>query len=160
VLEAFQADEVDEIGHLLGELGLAGARELQAVGDVVEHRLPREQAEVLEDHRDAGPRLGHALALERDLAAVGGDEAVDAAQQRGLAAARGTDQGHDLALAHLEIDAAEHLERAVALGEAGDADARTRLRRGTERPDAEVARGRANAHSAAERAGAGRRFAQ
>ena len=57
-------------------------------------------------------------------------QAVDAAQQRGLAAARRADHGDDLALADLEVDVAEDFERAVVLAEALDADARLRpLRR-------------------------------
>src|SRR6185503_3900277 len=121
-LEALQPDKVDEIGDLLGELGFGSAGELQAVSDVVGHGLPREQAEVLEDHGDAGERLGDALALDGNLARIRGDEAVDAAEERGLAAARGADEGDDLALAHLEIDLVEYLERAVTLGEPRDAD--------------------------------------
>ena len=73
---------------------------------------------MLEHHGDAGDRLGHALAVEPDLALVDRHQAVDAAQQRGLAAAGRADDGDDLALADVEIDVAEDLERAVALADA------------------------------------------
>ena len=51
-------------------------------------------------------------------------QAVDAAQQRGLAASRRADNGDDLALADVEVDIAEHFERAVILAEAAHADSR------------------------------------
>ena len=110
--------------HPLGNLGAGGAGHPQSVGDVVVHGLPREQAEMLEHHRHAGDRLGHPLAAAPDFAAIDRQQAVDAAQQRGLAAARWADDGDDLALAELEVDAAEHFERAVPLGKSADADAR------------------------------------
>src|SRR5262249_52901272 len=87
-------------------------------------RLPGKQAEMLEHHGDAGDRSAHALLADLDLAAVDRNEAIDTTQQRGLAAAGGADDRHDLALADREVDAAEDLERAVVLGEIGDADAR------------------------------------
>ena len=43
---------------------------------------------------------------------------------RGLAAARRSDHRDDLALADIEVDVAEHFERAVALAEPAHADAR------------------------------------
>ena len=45
-------------------------------------------------------------------------------KQRGLAAARGADDGDDLAVADFEIDVAEDFKRAVVLAETLDADAR------------------------------------
>ena len=59
-----------------------------------------------------------------DLARVVRQQAVDAAQQRGLAAAGRADHGDDFALADLEVDVAEDFERAVVLAEPFDADAR------------------------------------
>ncbi len=80
---------------------------------------------MLEHHGDAGAAApSTALAFDRDLAARGRDQAVDAAQQRGLAAARRADDGDDLAVADVEIDVAEDFERAVMLAEALDADTR------------------------------------
>jgi hypothetical protein len=51
-------------------------------------------------------------------------QAVDAAQQRGLAAAGRPDHGDDLAFGHVEIDIAEYFERTVTLGQSLDADTR------------------------------------
>ena len=75
----------------------------------------------------ATPAIGSvdASVADPDLAGVVRQQTVDAAQQRGLAAAGGPDDGDDLALADIEVDVAEHFERAVALGQAFDANARS-----------------------------------
>ena len=78
------------------------------------------------------------------------DQAVDAAQHRGLAAARRADHREDFALADVEVDVAEHFERAVALAEPA-----TRMRGSALHP-----RGCADAHSAACDCGVGLSFAQ
>ena len=70
---------------------------------------------MLEHHRDTGDWLGDALGANPDLAGIVRQQAVDAAQQRGLAAAGWADNGNDLALADIEVDVAEHFERAVIL---------------------------------------------
>ncbi len=49
---------------------------------------------------------------------------VDAAQQGGLARAAGTDQGHDIAFLHAQIDTLEHFHRAVGFMQAFDAEQR------------------------------------
>src|SRR6185437_4175894 len=85
--------------------------------------LPRKQTEMLEDHGDAGGRLGDELGADAHLADIERDQAVDAAQKRGLAAARRTDDGDDLARTDVEVDITEHLERSVVLAEAVDANA-------------------------------------
>ena len=52
---------------------------------------------MLEHHGDAvGRPSGHRLAMDQELAAAQIGEAGDAAQQRGLAAARWTHHAHDL----------------------------------------------------------------
>src|ERR1700689_2889225 len=112
LLETRQAHQLDEARHAPRDLVPVQTGHAQAVGDVVVNRLPRKQSEMLEHHGDAGLGLGHQLAVDPHLA-LGGDEPVDAAQERGLAAARGPDQRHDFALADLEIDAVEHGGRAV-----------------------------------------------
>ena len=84
----------------------------------------------------ATPAIGSVdlLLADQHLAGVERQETVDAAQQRGLAAARRADDGDDLALADVEIDVAEDFERAVVLAQALDANARRvavrRLQRG------------------------------
>jgi hypothetical protein len=78
---------------------------------------------MLEHHGDAGDRLADALIADHDLAGIVRQQAVDAEQQRGLAATGRADNGDDLALADIEVDVAENLERAVMLAKAANADA-------------------------------------
>ena len=79
---------------------------------------------MLEHHGDAGDRLFDALISDPDLAGIVRQQPINATEQRGLAAAGRADDGDDLALGHLEVDVAEDFERAVALGQSFDADAR------------------------------------
>ena len=85
---------------------------------------------MLEHHGDAGDRLGDARIAHQNLAGIMRQQAVDTSKKRGLAAAGGPDHREDLALADFEVDVAEHFQRAVALGEAPDADARFAFPRG------------------------------
>ena len=78
---------------------------------------------MLEHHRHPGDRFGHPFAAAPDLALIDRQKAVYAAQQRGLAASRWTDDRQDLALSEIEIDAAKDLERTVPLGKSADPDA-------------------------------------
>ena len=71
--------------------------------------------------------------IDLDFAGVEGVEAVDAAQQRALAAAGGADDRGHLAAADGERDAVEDAQGAVVLYEVADVDhgviARSKLRR-------------------------------
>ena len=116
-------DQLDEFRHLAFDVRLRRAGHAQAIGDILEHGLPGKQAEVLEHHGDAGDRLGHAFGADPDLAGIVRQQAVDAPQERGLAAAGRSDDRDDLALTDVEIDVAEDFERAVVLAQAADADA-------------------------------------
>jgi len=78
---------------------------------------------MLEDHRYAFARLGHALAFDQDLALLVGNQSVDASEKGRLAAAGRPDDGHDLAVADRKIDVAKDLQRAVALADPPDCDA-------------------------------------
>ncbi len=62
--------------------------------------------------------------VEGDAAGAGARAAEDAHHQRGLAGAVGPDQRHDLARAHLDADAMQHRELAVAGSDLLDAEAR------------------------------------
>ncbi len=66
---------------------------------------------MLEHHGDAGDRLFDPLVADEDLAGIVRQQPVDAAQQRGLAAAGRADDRDDLAFAHVEVDVAEHFQR-------------------------------------------------
>ena len=67
--------------------------------------------------RRCGGRSGHRLAVDGDQAAIGRDEARDHPQQRGLAAARPAEQGHEGAGGDGEFDPADREGGAVALGQ-------------------------------------------
>jgi hypothetical protein len=56
----------------------------------------------LEDDAAVGPRAVDRPPVEQDLAAGGGNEAGDEIEHRGFAAARGADDGDELALLHLQ----------------------------------------------------------
>ena len=87
----------------------------ERVGDVVED-AHRERVGLLEDHRDAATQVVDLErvdvgAVERDLAAARGavgdlGQAVERAQQRRLARARGADQREHLALTHRQAHVA------------------------------------------------------
>ena len=84
-LEPVQADRVDgALGADVALLGLDTER-LEPDLDVLLHGQPRQQGETLEDHGDAGVGAVEQLAPVLDLAAGGGDQPRDAAQQRALA---------------------------------------------------------------------------
>ena len=52
------------------------------------------------------------LAVQHQLACVGGLQKVQAAQQGGLAGAGGAEDGHHIALFHGQVHAAQHLQLA------------------------------------------------
>src|SRR6185503_11910026 len=115
---------------LLG-VGLVGLGELEAERHVVVHVHVGVERVGLEHHRDAAPRrldLGHALAVDVELALGDALEAGDHAQQGRLAAARRADEHAELAGLDLEVDTLEDLGLAEPLGDAGQCDAD--LRRG------------------------------
>ena len=66
--------------------------------------------------------LLHVLAVHDDRAAVGLDEADDVLEQHALAGARRAEQGHRLALAHLEVHPVQHHLLAESLVDAAELD--------------------------------------
>ena len=86
---------------------------------VLQHRHAGEDAPPFRRMGDAaahdaeGGQVGDVLAVEGDGAAGGARVAANRHQQRGFSRAVGADQGDDLALVHLQIDAAKRLHRAV-----------------------------------------------
>ncbi len=90
VLEALERRKSDVLLRRPSRLTPLRPANAQAVGDIVEHGLPWEEPEVLEDDRDAGNRCAHVdIAVEDNLPVVRRHKAVEAAEQRGLPAARG-----------------------------------------------------------------------
>ncbi len=98
--------------------GRAHAHGLEAEGQVLAHAHVRVERVGLEDHGELalGRRhLGHVRAVDQDVAVGDLLEAGDHPEQRRLAAARGADEDHELAVADREVDAVDHLGRAEAL---------------------------------------------
>jgi len=90
------------------DLGLAHAGQLQAEGHVLGHRHVRIERVALEHHRNAALGRRHLVdQLASDVQLAGGDllQTGDAAQHGRLAAARGPDEDHELAVADLQVDA-------------------------------------------------------
>src|SRR5690606_22964097 len=94
--------------------------------DVVEHRHLREHRQLLESAADAeavelaGAHAGDGDTLHLDGPFVWLQLAEDAVEQRRLARAVGADEAEDLALVHVEGDAAHGLDAAEALGDVAD----------------------------------------
>lgn len=99
--------QVEHLAHALADRILAQAILLQAEGNVLLDRHVREQRIGLEHHVDrplVRRQRVQALAIEGDAALGGRLEAAQAAQQGRFATAGATEQGKDLALAHVQVD--------------------------------------------------------
>ena len=127
-LEPDLGQDAEDAGAGLGCLG-------QDQGQVLGHRAPGEETRLLEDVGE--PRVGPAL----DAAGEAAVEAGDQVEERGLAAARGADDGHGLAGRDLQPDAVQHLahrcpaERGEGLGLDVDGQRRHRASAALERLD-------------------------
>ena len=125
---AFELDQREHVGDALGDFVLGQAFLLEAEGDVALDGEVREQRVALEHHIDRPPMRRHGCkigAVEQDAAGVRPLEAGDQAQQRGLAAARGTEQGEELALINVERQMIDDRGTAEAFGQDFDAQQRT-----------------------------------
>ena len=85
----------------------------EAQADVLPDRAPGKEAVLLEDHPHSLGPLDSALL---GLKPAGGE-----VQESRLAATRGADDGHELAVTHLEIEVPQHLDPAVGDARAGHA---------------------------------------
>ena len=128
---ALEAGQIDQFQMMLGALlplGRAHAHDLERQGDVAQHAAPRVKRRGLEDvavsARQARP-LGRD-AVDRDDALGRFFEVGDDAHQRRLAAARWPDQRDEVAVADLEIDVGQRVDRCIGglegQVEAGDID--------------------------------------
>ena len=107
-------------GLLLGLLGCFLLQGNGRHGDVLQHRLMGKQVEVLEHHAhllavqvDIHRLTGQIHAIKEDLAGGGLLQQIQAAQQRGLAGAGGTDDGHYLSLFDLQIAVIQRMNGTV-----------------------------------------------
>ena len=97
--------DLGRLGDLGLDLGLRDARHLEPEADVVAHRHVRVERVALKDHRDvalARRQFGDVDAADPDRARRHLLEPGDHPQGRALAAPRGTDEDHELALRDLQ----------------------------------------------------------
>ena len=113
-----QLHQAQQVMHPTPNLRFGGAcrprAHAQAKSDVLKHRHVAKQRVVLEHKADlalAHMHVGRVFAAESDAACVGGFEASNDAQQRGLAATRRTQEGQQLARADVQADVVERGER-------------------------------------------------
>src|SRR5271155_3931101 len=117
---------MDFLANLGCRRPLAARFDLESEGDVFEYRHVTEQSVVLEHKSDlsiANRPQRRVTAVEQYLALVGPIEAGDDAQQRGLAAARGTEQCDQCARRHVQVDVLDRGEFAELLGYTAQSDA-------------------------------------
>ena len=129
VLEAVEADEIDE--RLRARLACVTRQphSLETVKNVAAHRFPGKQREMLKHDATIRARRAHRLALDRDRAGLDREKAADQVQQRRLPAARWPEQGDEFAGTHIERDLLERehrpsARRAVDVAHALDDDLR------------------------------------
>jgi hypothetical protein len=113
-----------------------------AEGDVLQHRLVREEVEALEDHADVGAQPREVLALGRQQLAVDGDltlvdrlQPVDRPAQRGLAGPGGPDDDDHLAAVDRQVDVLEHVQVPEPLLHVREPDERLAIRAAGHPPD-------------------------
>ena len=138
-LEAGDADELSEVADPLSTRARADAAQFQRKGDILLNGEPWKQIGVLKHHTE----IFHGLVVaplarpeiaSRDADIAGGrrDEAGHQTQHRGLAAAGGTDQHHELAARHVDVGRRQCddalLVLAVTLADASKFDCRRGLR--------------------------------
>jgi hypothetical protein len=91
----------------------------QAEADVLPDAEPGEERRLLEDQAALGRWAGDGLAEGEEVTPGGGFEPGDQVEQRALSAAGGTQEDHELARPHGEVDVAQGL---VGAGGAGRPD--------------------------------------
>src|SRR5919108_21771 len=109
VLEPGQLDELDHLADALGAPAAVPAAHFERQGDVLRHRAPVVEDGVLKDDAVVAvdPGAVGGLSVDDDLARRRLDEIADDTEERRLPAARGADQGEELAGADLEVDPLE-----------------------------------------------------
>src|SRR5450830_1443013 len=126
VFQGGQADQLQQRLYLFCDLRLGQTCQFQRQGDVVIHRVRRQQVEVLEDHADVAARIAqvvgrqrrHVLAVEDDVAGGRTIQQVDGAHQRTLTGTAAADDAEDFSLADGQVDVAYCVNRAAAALEA------------------------------------------
>src|SRR5918992_4125083 len=122
VLKAREPHLVDIRARGLLALLARQPAQLQAEGHVAQHRRPRHEREILEHERPVRPGPGDGGAVDLDPARRRVDQSGDDLQRRGLSATAGADDAGELALGHVEAEAAQGADTGELLGEVDDAD--------------------------------------
>jgi hypothetical protein len=130
IAEALEVDELEQLLRAGAPRRLRDAAEAHPHLDVLLHREPREERRLLEHQRQPA-------AADVDRPGRHVVEADHQVEQRALAAARRSEQAHELALRDVERHLVERLQRAVAvvvgLRDVADADRHRRFRRRAQR---------------------------
>src|SRR5919106_4765624 len=123
VLEAREPHLVDIRPRGVLALLAGQPAQLQAEGDVAQHRRPRHQGEILEHERPVRPGTRDRDAVDLDPSRRRVDQSGHDLQRRGLTAAAGADDAGELAPGHVEGEAAQGADPAgEVLDEVDDAD--------------------------------------
>jgi hypothetical protein len=133
VLEAGEAHEVEGGGDEVAVFTAGELRVAEAEGDVALDGQVRDEGVVLEDEVDGatvGGEGGDVLVFDDDVAGVAVLEAGDHAEEGGLAAAAGAQEGEELAAADVERDVVGGGDVAEVLDRPDHADAVVALHRG------------------------------
>src|SRR5215204_5658354 len=111
-----EAGEVEELAGNPLALRSRHAAHLGTEGDILEHGLPGEEREGLEDDAAVRPRPGDRTVADADLAGGRRDEACDHVEDRALAAAGGTDDRDELARRHVKRNVAHGVHVGAGIG--------------------------------------------
>ena len=130
IFKTLQVQHLQQRQHTGFDLLAWHLAQFQTVAYVLHHVHVRPQGVGLKHHRHV-PAFGwlseHVAALHINAARLGLRKAGNRAQQGGLAAARCAQQGHELPLIHVQVDALEHLVVAVGDPQATYRDHRLQL---------------------------------
>ena len=115
---AVHLDQLQDVQDLLTDHILRELAELQSVSHVVEHVDVRQQSVALEHHCRVslvGRQVVDCLAADIDLALVRALESRDHAEDGGLSAAGGAEQGDELTGFHIKVDILDRVKRLLSL---------------------------------------------
>src|SRR5215831_4867821 len=116
-VEPRQPNQAQHLRHASRDLGARALAHAQPERDVVGHRHVREERIVLEDDADVAEmrqHVVHHLVSQHHLSTARRQEAGDALEQGGLAAAGGPQQSDELAARDVEADAVDRRHWAIA----------------------------------------------
>src|SRR2546430_6224924 len=127
VFEALEADELQELERAPPFGRADPTRDLAPDDRVGKHRTPGKEIIGLEHEAAVAAWSRDRAAVEFDLPGACRLEAGDDAQKRGLAAARGADDGNEFTALDHEVDVVQRLQFAERLAEMGNLQLRRQL---------------------------------